>query len=530
MVEQGYFGNLQLNKKVIQAIHNMGFEEPSPIQAEAIPYLIQGLDLVGQAQTGTGKTAAFGIPIVEKVNPRYKGVQALILTPTRELAIQVAEEISKIGKFRGVKTLPIYGGQPIDRQIRALKQGVQIVIGTPGRILDHLSRKTLYLEKVNMLVLDEADEMLDMGFVEDIEMILSQTPETRQTILFSATMPEPIQRLTKKYLKEPKWITVSKDELTVPLIDQVYFEIKEKDRLEALCRYLDSIDMSQAIIFCRTKKGVDDLTQALHARGYGAEALHGDLTQVQRDKVMRKFRDGTAEILIATDVAARGIDVENVSHVLNYEVPQDPESYVHRIGRTGRAGRTGVAVTFLVPREYKQLRLIEKAAKTTIQRGTLPSLADVAQRQTELIKNQISKLLVRGNLEIYRDMVKQLNDEFSTEDIAAAALGLALDLDDQEFAAEEPLDFGNTGARPGKVRFFMNVGREDVANLKDLIDFIAEEAGIEASLIGTIRMHDRFSFVEVNAEVAEKVYYCLQKTNLKSRRVNLEPARARERN
>lgn len=528
MTETKFFGGLELSKRVHHAIMEMGFEEPSPIQTQAIPLLMQGLDVIAQAQTGTGKTAAFGIPIVEKLNPRLRTVQALVLTPTRELAIQVAEEIAKIGRFKGIKTLPVYGGQPIDRQIKALRMGVQVVIGTPGRLLDHLSRRTLHLDKLRIVVLDEADEMLDMGFIEDIEHILRETPEDRETLLFSATMPEPIQRLARRYMNKPEWVTVSRDKLTVPSIEQVYYEIREKDRLEALCRVIDTVDLTQMIIFCRTKKGVDDLYNSLQARGYAAEGLHGDLSQTQRDRVMKKFRDGSAEILVATDVAARGIDVENVSHVVNYEVPQDPESYVHRIGRTGRAGRAGVAITFILPREYRQLRLIEKLAKTNITRTELPSIADVAERQKEVLHDKIRMFISEGSLELYRKMVEDLVEEFDPMDIAAAALKLNLDFSDDELGAHSALEFGHTGAHPGMVRFFMNIGRQDNVGPREIVQFITDEAGISGNMVGNIRLHDRFSFVEIRDEAAEKVFYCLQKTNLRGRRVNVEPAKGKE--
>ena len=346
------FGELLLDKKIVAALTDMGFEEPSPIQAAAIPFVLEGHDVIAQAQTGTGKTAAFGIPLVQSITD-HRHIQALIMTPTRELAIQVAEEISKIGRTTRIKALPVYGGQPIERQIKALKNNVQIVIGTPGRLIDHINRRTIKLDHIKFLVLDEADEMLDMGFVDDMEEIMRNLPDDRQTLLFSATMPRPILSLTKKYMKAPKNVAVSKEELTVPLIEQYYYETK--DKIEGLCRLLDAEVDGKLIIFCRTKKGVDDLAIALSSRGYLVEGLHGDLSQTQRDRVMKKFREGTAEVLIATDVAARGIDIDNITHVINFDIPQDPESYVHRIGRTGRAGNTGVAMTFITPREFRQL-------------------------------------------------------------------------------------------------------------------------------------------------------------------------------
>jgi len=523
------FDQLNLSKKMLHSIKEMGFEEPTPIQAQAIPLLLEGQDVVGQAQTGTGKTATFGIPILERLNPRLRAVQALILTPTRELAIQVAEEVSKIGRSKEVKTLPIYGGQSIDRQIRSLKFGVQVVIGTPGRLLDHLRRKTLKLDKLQMIVLDEADEMLDMGFIDDIESILQETPDERQTLLFSATMPPQIQKLSRKYLKNPQYLTVSKDELTVPLIEQVYYEVKENQKLDALCRIMDMSDSGLSIIFCRTKRGVDELVAGLQARGYQAEGLHGDLSQHQRNRVMKKFRDGTMEILIATDVAARGLDVENVTHVINYEVPQDPESYVHRIGRTGRAGKTGKAITLVVSREYRQFRLIEKLIKIRIKRQQLPSLADVAERQKEMVAERITNLIEEGKLGFYRTIVENLGDEYDTVDIAAAALKMALDLQlDEEISDQGPeVSFADTGAEPGMVRFFMNVGRQDEIKPQDIVKFIAEESGLPGNIVGLIKIYDRFTFVEVPEKNAEQVMYSIHRNAIKGRKVNVEPAKRR---
>ncbi|MFA4885867.1 MAG: DEAD/DEAH box helicase [Desulfotomaculaceae bacterium] len=519
------FGELKINRRVAQAIADMGFEEPTPIQQLTVPILQEGRDVIGQAQTGTGKTAAFGIPIVEKVNTQ-QGVQALIVTPTRELAIQVAEEISRIGKYRRVRTLPIYGGQPIDRQIKGLRQGVQVVIGTPGRLLDHLNRKTLRLDNVKIVVLDEADEMLDMGFVEDIESILLTVPQTRQTMLFSATIPEEIKRLSRKYLKEPEFITVSKHNLTVPLIEQVYYETREHNKLEDLCRILDSISVTLSIIFCRTKRGVDELVAGLQARGYPAAALHGDLSQYQRNHVMRQFKTGQIDYLVATDVAARGLDIENVSHVFNYDVPQDPEFYIHRIGRTGRAGKSGVAVTLVSPRDYKQLKLIENLTKTRIHREKLPSQADIHERQKEGIRERLQQTLNKGKLAYYRNIVDLLVDDYDPMDVAAAALKLSLDLDDDrdDLIVES---FGNTGARPGMVRLFMTIGRKDNISTGDLVRALAEETGLPENTIGAINIYENFSFVEVPEEWANRVISCLHRQTIRGRRVSVEPARLR---
>ncbi len=525
--ESVFFGGLNIHRRVAQALTDMGFEEPTPIQQQTVPLLQEGRDVIGQAQTGTGKTAAFGIPIVEMANTKHGGVQALIVTPTRELAIQVAEEISRIGKYRRIRTMPIYGGQSIDRQIRGLKQGVQVVIGTPGRLLDHLSRKTLSLDNVKVVVLDEADEMLDMGFIEDIESILQATPGERQTLLFSATMPQEIRRLAGKYLHNPEFITVSKQNLTLPQIEQVYYETREPNKLESLCRVLDSTTVTLAIIFCRTKRGVDELVAGLQARGYPAAALHGDLSQYQRNHVMRQFRTGRVDYLVATDVAARGLDIDNVSHVINYDVPQDPEFYVHRIGRTGRAGKSGVAVTLVSPRDYRQLRLIEDLTKTRIRRGKLPSQADIHERQKESIKEKLLLMLEEGKLAYYRNIVDSLVDEYDPMDVAAAALKLSLNLDENSDDLMIVESFGNTGARPGMTRLFMTIGRKDNIRTTDLVKAIAQEAGILESSIGNINIYEKFAFVEVAEEWASRVISCLHHRTIRGRRVSVEPARGK---
>lgn len=522
------FGELELDKKIVNALTDMGFEEPSPIQAATIPLVLEGNDVIGQAQTGTGKTAAFGIPLVQSIHD-FKHIQALIMCPTRELAIQVAEEVGKIGRTRRIKALPVYGGQPIERQIRALKNNVQIVIGTPGRLIDHINRGTIKLEHIKFLVLDEADEMLDMGFVDDIEEIMHALPTDRQTLLFSATMPRPILSLTKKYMKAPKNVTITKEELTVPLIEQYYFETK--DKIEGLCRLLDAEIEGKLIIFCRTKKGVDDLAIALSSRGYMAEGLHGDLSQNQRDRVMKKFREGTVDILIATDVAARGIDVDNITHVINFDIPQDPESYVHRIGRTGRAGNTGVAMTFITPREFRQLKLIERIAKTKIKRRQLPTAANVIERQRDQIISKMQTVLELNAYHDYMPIAESLLDEYSAEEVAAAALKLMQEGNKALEAPQEDIisrDLQNTGGRPGMVRLFMNVGRSQKIMVKDIVSTIAIEADIPARDIGLINIYDKFTFVEVPEDVAEKVIGAMHRNFIKGYRVNIEPARVRK--
>ncbi|MEE3380307.1 MAG: DEAD/DEAH box helicase [Succiniclasticum sp.] len=522
------FGELVLEKRVVTALKDMGFEEPSPIQLQAVPLLLEGKDIIGQAQTGTGKTAAFGIPIVQGIED-HRHIQALILSPTRELAIQVAEEIGNIGRTKHIRAVPVYGGQPIERQIRALKSGVQIVIGTPGRLLDHIHRGTIKLDHVRYLVLDEADEMLDMGFIDDIEEILGHIPTERQTMLFSATMPRPILSLTKRYMRAPQMVTVSKEEITVPLIEQYYFETR--DKVEGISRLLDAGIDGKMIIFCRTKRGVDDLVAALGSRGYIAEGLHGDLTQTQRDRVMKKFREGRLDILIATDVAARGLDIDNVQYVINYDIPQDPESYVHRIGRTGRAGNTGVALTFILPREFRQLKLIERVARTRIRRRELPTTTDVLEHQREQIISKMQSLLEIDDYADYMPIVTALSKEYEVEEIAAAALKLmqegnkALEIHEEKNTIS---DLTNTGGRPGMVRFFLNIGRNQKVTVPDLVRAISKEAEIPARSIGLVNIFDKFSFVEVPEQFAERVLAVMHKNSIRGYRVNIEPARARQ--
>ncbi len=388
------FEELQLDERIMRAVTDMGFEEASPIQAKAIPVQMEGLDIIGQAQTGTGKTAAFGIPLLQKIDPKNKKLQAIALCPTRELAIQVADEIRNLAKYmHGVKILPIYGGQDIARQIRGLKDGTQIIIGTPGRVMDHMRRKTVKFDQVHTVIMDEADEMLNMGFLEDMETILSQLPEERQTIMFSATMPDAIQKIAKTFQKDPQVVRVVKKELTVPKVTQYYYEVKPKTKVEVMCRLLDMYAPKLSVAFCNTKRQVDELVTELQGRGYFAEGLHGDLKQIQRDRVMNSFRNGRTEILVATDVAARGIDVDDVEAVFNFDIPQDDEYYVHRIGRTGRAGREGIAFSFVVGKEVYKLRDIQRYCKTKILPQAIPSLNDITEIKAEKILDQAKDVL-----------------------------------------------------------------------------------------------------------------------------------------
>ncbi len=519
------FDDFQISSQIKKAIKEMGFEAPSPIQEKVIPIILEGGDVIGQAQTGTGKTAAFGIPLLDKVTSAPH-VQALILTPTRELAIQVAGELQKLSKFKRVRTLPIYGGQSIGHQIRALKQGVQVVIGTPGRVIDHLRRKTLKLDQVHTIVLDEADEMLDMGFIEDIESILKDVNDQRQTLLFSATMPQGIMKLSRNYMNEPKVVSINKGEVTAPSIDQVYYKVLEKNKLDSLCRIIDSEEIDLGIVFCRTKKGVAELTEALQARGYMADGLHGDLTQMQRDSVMKKFRESTIEFLIATDVAARGIDVDNVTHVINYDIPQDPESYVHRIGRTGRAGRKGLALTLVTPREMKHLRTIESEIKMSIPSQDIPTMEEIVEKQQELWKQQLVHIIeAKEELPFFDQLVNEMLSEYPAEKVTAALMKIAFH---REFHDEDDsYNFGDTGASTGMVRFFINVGRNVQLTPKIIVDEVSEIVGIPTKSIGRIDIFENFTFLEVPQEVAPFVYEALRYSRLNGARVNLEPAKPR---
>lgn len=429
-----------LDHRIVRAVEEMGFEQMTPIQAQAIPVLLEGTDIIGQAQTGTGKTAAFGIPVIQRVDSEDNSLQALILCPTRELAIQAAREIRSFAKFmHGIKVLPIYGGQDISKQIRSLKGGVQIVVGTPGRVMDHMRRHTLKFDNIKMLVLDEADEMLDMGFREDIELICSKIENSHQTALFSATMPKEILEITDRYQKDAKLIKVVKKELTIPLVRQYYYEIKGKDKEEVMCRLLDYYNPKRSLVFCNTKKMVDELADNLKGRGYFAEGLHGDLNQYQRDKVMQNFRKGNTDILIATDVAARGIDVDNVEAVFNYDVPQDIEYYVHRIGRTGRAGRKGRAFTLVVGREIYKLREIERTCKTKIKNRLIPTVSDVTEsKATNILKQALQTIKDEDISKTELLIERTLNEEDCTAmELAAAFLKMELGEEPENIILEE---------------------------------------------------------------------------------------------
>lgn len=522
------FEELQINEHILRAVEDMGFEEASPIQAQSIPVILSGQDVVGQAQTGTGKTAAYAIPMLEKIDPQLKKVQAIILCPTRELAIQVAEEIRKLAKFMSdIKVLPVYGGQEIVRQIKALKTGVQIVVGTPGRIMDHMRRKTVKFDNVSMVILDEADEMLDMGFREDMETILTDTPEERQTIMFSATMDRAIMDIAKNFQKDAQIIKVVRKELTVSNIDQFYYEVRPKNKTEVLCRLIDIYNPRLSVVFCNTKRQVDELISQLKGRGYFADGIHGDMKQQQRDRVMDDFRSGKTEILIATDVAARGIDVDEVDVVFNYDLPQDEEYYVHRIGRTGRAGRAGLALSFISGKEVYKLKDIMHYCKTKIIAKPIPSIDDVKNTKLESVFETINKTIAEGGLSEMIEMVENhVNQEdYTSMDMAAALLkmlvGDSLEQNEEVEEIHYEADHENGGRM---VRLFINVGKKDKIKPANILGAIAGESGMPGKLVGAIDMMDNYTFVEVPAKHADKVLNAMNNVKIKGRTVNIEKA------
>ncbi len=536
------FEDLGLTGALLTSLREVGYEAPSPIQVATIPDLLAGRDVIAQAQTGSGKTAAFGLPIIEQIDPSDRHVQALILCPTRELAIQVAEALHKYGKHKEVQTLPIYGGQAYERQLRGLQRGVQIVVGTPGRVMDHMRRGSLSLEYTRYFVLDEADEMLDMGFIDDVDWILSQIPGARQMSLFSATMPPRIADLARTHMKDPARITVRGKEVTVSTITQSAYEVPRSRKVDVLNRILDAEEPQSAMIFCRTKNGVDELGEALLARGYAVETLHGDLSQAQRDRVMRRFRAGQAEILIATDVAARGLDIPDVSHVINFDIPESTEAYVHRVGRTGRAGKAGEAITLVSPRELRWLRQIERATKGKIDLRKLPTLTDVADRRREAMKTIITDTLRdESNYEPYLEVVEQLAEDQDMSAIAAAVLKLYADETGRGSIVDQAEDdlatFGTAprGARgeQGMTRLFLNIGRAQGIRPQDIVGAIANEANIPGRSIGAIDILDASTFVDVPTASVEAVLQAMSTIRMKGRpvtaEVSNEPPRTGER-
>jgi ATP-dependent RNA helicase DeaD len=562
------FASLGLNDALISALTALGYEEPTPIQRAAIPPLLEGKDLLGQAATGTGKTAAFALPLVQRIgemeSPRH-GTSGLILVPTRELAMQVAEAVHRYGKSHGITVLPIYGGQPIQSQLRALKRGVDVIVGTPGRMMDHIKRGSLRLDTVRTVVLDEADEMLDMGFAEDLEAILDATPAERQTTLFSATMPPRIATIANRHLRSPVRVQIATEKLAagaVPRVRQVVYVVQRAHKVAALGRVLDMENPTSAIVFCRTRTEVDELTETLIARGYRAEALHGGMSQEQRDRVTRKLRAGTAELLIATDVAARGLDIEHLSHVFNYDVPSSPAMYIHRIGRTGRAGREGVAITLAEPREHRLLRNIEQLTKQRLAMETLPTVVDLRTRRLELTRSALQETLVGGDLDGYRVVVEALANEYDCVDIATAAVKLLHERDapddeqeipvvrppqaDRQQHRREKLETGRSdrvraakedrpkrparkrGERSGYevTRLWVGAGRIAGVRPADLVGAIANESGIDARAIGAIDIADRFSIVEVPEDAADDIIAALSSSTIKGKRVQIRRDRS----
>jgi len=582
------FSGLGLDSRLVGALAGLGYEEPTPIQREAIPPLLAGRDILAQAATGTGKTAAFALPLLHLVDttaPARSRTKALILTPTRELAMQVAEAVHRYGKAMGIIALPIYGGSAMDTQIRALRRGVDVVVATPGRALDHIRRGTLLLDAVRIVVLDEADEMLDMGFAEDLEAILAATPKERQTALFSATVAPRIAQIARKHLRDPLTVRIDKAKVEpgqTAKVRQVAYIVPRAHKLAALGRVLDVEQPTSAIIFCRTRTEVDELTETMNARGYRCEALHGGLSQDQRDRVMKKFRAEKTDLLVATDVAARGLDIQHVSHVVNYDVPTSTEAYVHRIGRTGRAGREGVAISLAEPREHRMLRNIELATKSKIEIATVPTVADLRTRRLELTKATLREGIIAGDLDAFRSIVESLAEEFDVMDVAAAAVK-ALELssggsaDEKEIPAveprrgdrpersgppsrgdrpertstrferadrperserpaaprgdrpERPAASRTEGERPARpaarkpdwevARLYIGAGRLARVRPGDLVGAIANELQLDASVVGAIQIQDKFSIVEVPDEIADDIIDALRNTTIKGKRV-----------
>jgi len=522
------FEELNIDERILRAIEDMGFEETSPIQTQAIPAVCEGIDVVGQAQTGTGKTAAYTIPMLMKIDPQIKKPQAIVLCPTRELAVQVAEEIRKLAKYMSdIKVLPIYGGQEIVRQIKSLKTGVQIIVGTPGRVMDHMRRKTVKFDNINMVILDEADEMLDMGFREDMETILTETPQDRQTVMFSATMPKAIMDIARNFQKDARVIKVVRKELTVSNIEQFYYEVRPKNKTEVLCRLIDIYNPRLSVVFCNTKRQVDELISELKGRGYFADGIHGDMKQQQRDRVMDDFRSGNVDILIATDVAARGIDVDDVDMVFNYDIPQDEEYYVHRIGRTGRAGRSGMALSFISGKEVYKLKDIERYCKTKILAKPVPSLDDVKNTKLDNMFDKIKQTIEEGGLTDMVNLVEEHvnQEEYTSMDMAAALLKMLIGdtLDRVDEVEDFHFDMDRDDSR--MVRLFINIGKKDKIKPSNILGAIAGESGMPGKLVGAIDMMDNYTFVDVPAIHAEKVLKAMNDNVLiKGRRVNMEKA------
>ena len=573
-MQKKLFSELGLAPEILRAIERMGFEETTPIQSAAIPVLLEGADVVGQSQTGSGKTAAFGIPALQAVDATLRAPQVIILCPTRELVVQVAEEIAKLAFFkRGVRELPIYGGQSYERQFRGLSAGAQIIIGTPGRVMDHLERKSLRLDQIKMVVLDEADRMLDMGFVDDIKTILRETPAERQTVFFSATIPRPIQELIKTFTREPVNVRMEAQALTVPAIEQVYYEVDRRSKLEVLCRLLDLEDVKLGIVFCATKMMVDELTEHLTARGYSADKLHGDMTQAMRERVMSKFRKRAIELLVATDVAARGLDVDDIEIVFNYDLPHDGEDYVHRIGRTGRAGKGGKAVTFVAGREIYRLENIQRFTKSRIRRAKVPSAEEVEGKRATAFAEALRETLEKGEYKRHDELLDHLLEQgHSPTDIASALIHLLGDekartpsgpLPEEQDRRAATRQYPDPGARerrergrddfdgtpdhprgarparpvrgpreaagtvshePGMVRLAFNVGRAHQVQPGDFVGVIVGVTAIPKGEVGAIHLEATKTLVDVAEPRVDLVLKKLNGIQFKGRKLAVRVA------
>jgi len=541
------FAELGLGPKLLETLSSLGYEEPTPIQREAIPHLLEGRDLMGLAATGTGKTAAFALPLLQLIETGGGVPSALILVPTRELAIQVAQAVHRYGKQMGVEVLPIYGGQAFQLQLRALRRGVDVVVATPGRALDHIRRGTLKLGGLSTLVLDEADEMLDMGFAEDLEAIVAEVPAKRQTLLFSATLGARIEGIASEYLNDPIHVRIQADEEEgePPLVNQLAFLVPRPHKLAALGRVLDLECPDAALVFCPTRNEVDELGEALSGRGYRAEAMHGGMSQEERDRVMKKLRGGTVDLVVATDVAARGLDIAHLSHVINYGVPSSPKSYVHRIGRVGRAGREGVAITLAEPRERFLLKSIERLTKQKITIALLPTVADLQARRLELTRASVRESILEGDLDRFRVVVETLSDEFDLFDIALGAVKMGHEAlltgsedDEEEIPSADYAPETNKKAKKKKhredrgpgpskrgaarnlnvKRLYIGVGRTEGVRPKDLVGAITGESGVRSSEIGSIQIGEHFSLVEISDGVADHVMDALRGARIKGKK------------
>lgn len=517
------FELLEINEEIMQAIRALGFESMTPIQRKALPIALEGNDLLGQAQTGTGKTLAFALPVLARLYVGGAWPQAVILCPTRELAIQVCQEFRKLSKYmENVKILPIYGGQHMERQLKSLEMGTHVIIATPGRLIDHMHRGSFDPQKIGCVVLDEADKMLNMGFREDIEMILAQMERREQTMMFSATMPKDILTLAKRHMRFPEILKVEQKHITVPHIKQYYFEMHERQKIEVLSHIIEIYNPKQVIVFCNTKKKVNDVACMMRERGYMADKLHGDLQQSQRNYILSKFRNEIVDILIATDVAARGLDIDGVDMVINFDVPQDDENYVHRVGRTGRAGREGVAFTLVLPHEYHRIKSISNFTHSEIIRHDVPTHQDINTLKNKIILNKIAKEIEAQNLDEYGKMINQnLAPDVSLLNFASYLLKEYLSVQKQK-EERKGGKLPYTGADVGMVRVFINVGKNDGVRISDIVGAITGETGLKGDVIGQIQLRDKYSFAEIPEKNAEQMLSTLKGIKIKGKRINVE--------